>query len=283
MKATLSKNEIQSVLARRFGSFSKLREKVPTDTLSIGIREVDVLSNGLPRGGITEIVGQSSSGRTSLLLAALAQATSREEICALIDASDRFDPLSGVDASTEFERLLWIRCGDDVERAFKATDLVLQSGGFSLVVLDMADVAAQFARKIVSSWWYRFRRAIENTPTALMVISQVPCVRSCASLSLELKNNRPVWSITKPPAFEANGMALKANESGDLEQLAKNQPRLFLVSDLAQQHMSYDSLLTHTLLLHGTNVQVAQQKPIASEELKFRTYGANAATREVAP
>lgn len=280
MKAALSKTEIQSVLAKRFGSFSQPREKVPTDTLSTGVREVDVLSNGLPRGGITEVFGQSSSGRTSLLLAALAHATAREEICALIDTSDRFDPESAVDASTETERLLWIRCRDDVERAFKATDLVLQSGGFSLVVLDMADVAAQFARKIVSSWWYRFRRAIENTPTALMVISQVTCVRSCASLSLELKNNRPVWSITQSPAFEANGLALKANESDDLKQLAKSQPRLFLVSDLARQHRSYDFLLTHTFLFDGTSVQVAQRKPIASEEPRFRTYGVNAATRE---
>jgi len=36
------------------------------------------------------ICGPDCSGRTSLLLSALAAATRREEICALIDASDAF-------------------------------------------------------------------------------------------------------------------------------------------------------------------------------------------------
>lgn len=270
MKAALSKKEIESTLTKRFGAFSQPREKVPTNTLSTGVSEVDVLSNGLPRGAITEVFGPRSSGRTSLLLAALAHATSREEVCALIDTSNRFDPVSTVSTSTEVDRLLWIRCMNDLERAFKATDLVLQSGGFGLVVLDMADVAAQYARRIISSWWYRFRRAIENTPAALMVIGQVPSVRSCASLSLELKQKYPAWSNTTRSVFEANE---KANQNNDREQLAKSRPRLILVSDLAQQHKSYDSLLTHSLLFRGTNVQVARQKPIASESsARFKTH-----------
>jgi recA bacterial DNA recombination protein len=267
MKAALSKNEIESALAKRFGTFSPSREKFRQDTLSTGVKEIDLFSNGLPRGAITEVFGQRSSGRTSLLLAALSHATSHEEICALIDTSDRFDPASAAAASTELERLLWVCCKNDVERAFKATDLVLQSGGFGLIVLDMGDVAAQFARRIISSWWYRFRRAIEDTPAALMVISQAPCVRSCASLSLELKSSRPAWSNTKQ-----NG--LKANENNDREQLAKSPRRLFLVTDLPQ-HKSYNSLLTHSLVLQGADIQVGRRKPDASgRSARFKTHAA---------
>lgn len=270
MKAVLSKNEIEAALARRFGTASQPRPKGPTETLSSGITAVDLLSNGLPRGAITEVFGEKSSGRTSVLLAALAYATSHEEICALIDTNDRFDPSSGAGADTEFERLLWICCRDDVERAFRATDLVLQSGGFGLVVLDMADVAAQCARRIISAWWYRFRRAVENTPVAMVVISQVPCVRSCAALSLELKRTHPSWSNTRQPASESKDEAVKTTETGDRAQSATRQRRLFLVGGSAPEK-SYGSLLTHSVLLRGTDVQIARRKPIASEEPGFET------------
>lgn len=263
MKATLSKNEIESALARRFGTFIPPREHVLVETLSTGIREVDLLSKGLPRGAVTEVFGQRSSGRTSLMLAALSGATAREEVCALIDTSDRLDLVSARGANTEFERLLWIRCRNDVERAFRATDLVLQSGGFGLVVLDMADVSAQFARRIVSTWWYRFRRAIENTPAAFVVISQTPCVGSCASLSLELKKPNAEWSEWSDRKQLALGTRTNRTE------LVKRQPRLFLVSDLTQQS---HTVLTHAHLLCGSDVLVARRKPIASEEREFQTH-----------
>ena len=98
---------------------------------------------GLPRGAITEIHGTASSGRTSLLLSALAVATTQEETCALVDTSDTFDLLSAANARVDCDRLLWVRCSGSVERAFKATDLLLQSGGFGLVALNLADVEAK--------------------------------------------------------------------------------------------------------------------------------------------
>src|SRR5712691_10165388 len=224
MKAAILKKSIQSVLSSQLGK-SHWREKKDRETLATGITELDALSNGLPRGAITEITGASSSGRTSVLLSVLAQATWGDEACALIDMGDRFDPASAAYAGIALDRLLWIRCANNLERAFKATDLVLQSGGFGLVMLDMADVAAQYARRIVSSWWYRFRHAIEPTPTALVVISQMSCVRSCASLSLELNHDSRAWScITK--GFETMP-ALRV----DLPQRSENT-RLVLVNKL---------------------------------------------------
>jgi len=202
VRAASSKAEIASALARRFGSSLQARARFSFETLTTGIAEIDALSNGIPRSAITEITGATSSGRTSVLLSVLAGATRGDEVCALIDMGDRFDPGSAVQAGLALDRLLWIRCANNLERSFKATDLVLQSGGFGLIVLDMADVAAQVARRIVSSWWYRFRRAIEHTPTALVVISQTSCVRSCASLSLELKNKSLAWSCSTK-AFES--------------------------------------------------------------------------------
>jgi hypothetical protein len=194
LKLAISKAEIESELAERFGSALKLREKPAAELMSTGIAEVDRVIGGLPRGAITEVLGPPSSGRTSMLYSVLAAATARNEVCALVDTSDSFDATSSAVAGVDFDQLLWVRCASKVDHAIKATDLLLQSGGFGLIALDLGDVPHQQSRRIPLSWWFRFRRAIENTPSALLVISRDPNARSCASLVLELSRESVQWS-----------------------------------------------------------------------------------------
>ena len=193
MKAAVSKLELESDMASRFGDAFRLHEKSVVETLSSGIDEIDVLTGGLPRGSISEIFGPASSGRTSLMYSMLAYATAHEETCALVDTNDVFAPTIATDAGIDFDRLLWVRCAGNLEHAFKATDLLLHAGGFGLVILDLGDVAGKDARRSISSWWYRFRRTVEDRPTVLAVISEEACTRSCAALTLELKG-APEWS-----------------------------------------------------------------------------------------
>src|SRR6266853_5344415 len=89
---------------------SQLEVRPSPEMVSSGIREIDALTGGLPRGCLSEICGSASSGRTSVLLAALAAATRRGEVCALVDASDALDPTSAASAGIEMGRLLWVRC-----------------------------------------------------------------------------------------------------------------------------------------------------------------------------
>lgn len=194
MKLAISKAIIESELEQRFGSAFKLRERPAAEVMSTGIPEVDRITGGIPRGAITEILGPASSGRTSLLHSVMAVSTNRQEVCALVDSSDSFDTASAANAGSDFDWLLWIRCTSNVEHAIKATDLLLQSGGFGLVALDLGDIPAAQSRRIQLSWWFRFRRAIESTPTAMLVISRDPNARSCASLVLEMKRESALWS-----------------------------------------------------------------------------------------
>lgn len=194
MKLAVSKKEIELELERRFGSALKLRERPMAEVMSAGIPEVDRITGGIPRGAITEILGPASSGRTSLLHSVIAASTNRREVCALVDSSDSFDTASAANAGSDFDGLLWIRCASNIEHAIKATDLLLQSGGFGLVALDLGDVPAAQSRRIQLRWWFRFRRAIENTPTAMLVISREPNARSCASLLLEMSRESAFWS-----------------------------------------------------------------------------------------
>jgi hypothetical protein len=199
--------------------------------VSSGISAIDTLTGGLPRGCLTEICGPASSGRTTLLLAALASATRRGEFCAVVDASDALDPQSAAAAGAELERLLWVRCGEKtisknrssngcpisrasfarevgvssqtasdsdcinsrqpehcLEQVLRATDLLLESGGFGLIVLDLGDLPPQSARRIPLTTWFRFRRAVENKPTILLAIEQHPIAGSCSSLLVQLGN-----------------------------------------------------------------------------------------------
>ena len=194
MKLAYSKAEILEAELHEFGSAFKHRERPRVEVMSTGITEIDRLTGGLPRGAITEILGPASSGRTSLLHSALASSTIGQEVCALVDTSDSFDATSAALAGTDFDQLLWIRCGSIVDHAIKATDLLLQSGGFGLVALDLGDVPSAQSRRVQLSWWFRFKKAIENTPTALIIISQDPNARSCASLVLGLKREIEQWS-----------------------------------------------------------------------------------------
>src|SRR5246127_3334448 len=104
--------QLETALAGRVAAPFSYRDRKLVEMVSAGIPEIDALTGGLPRGGLTEICGPSSSGRTSVMLAALASATSRGEYCAVIDASDSLDPHSLAVAGVDLDRLLWVRCGE---------------------------------------------------------------------------------------------------------------------------------------------------------------------------
>jgi len=152
-----------------------------------GVHEVDAATGGLPRGCLTEIHGAASSGRTSLLLSVLAEATGREEACALVDAEDGFDPVRAAAAGVRLNRLLWVRCAHNAEHALKAADLLIQGGGFGLVVMDLGDTPVETARRISLTSWFRLRRAVENTPTVFLALARESNARTCASLTLECR------------------------------------------------------------------------------------------------
>src|SRR5579863_6439921 len=107
---------------------ARLAVRPAPEMVSSGIAAMDALAGGLPRGGLTEICGPASSGRTTVLLAALAAATRRGEFCAVVDASDALDPQSAAAAGVELERLLWVRCGENSPRRHPSAPLGAGSG-----------------------------------------------------------------------------------------------------------------------------------------------------------
>jgi len=167
----------------------KTRECLPT-----GLDSLDALTGGFPRGAISEILGPDSSGRTTLVHSLLAASTAQLEICAYVDTDDSFDPVSAATAGVALSQLVWIRCGHDAGRALKAADYLLHAGGFGVIVLDLCQISPRIWNRIPISYWYRFRRAIENTPTILALAEKEPIAKSCASLMLDLERKKTIWA-----------------------------------------------------------------------------------------
>jgi hypothetical protein len=136
------------------------------------------------------------------------------------------------------------------------------------VVLNLADVAAKCARRVVSSWWFRFRRALENTPTALIVITPIASVRSCARLVLAVNKETEVWR-------EAEAAALRndAKLINDRESAMTYARHLSLVTESTFKKQT-ESLLPHSRLFRGMCVRVNQERPTAwiGDPVRFSTH-----------
>src|SRR5579871_5817084 len=186
--------QIESALTGRVPSPFRQRETQATSTASVGIPVLDASTGGLPRGSLTELYGPVSSGKTSFLLSTLAGRTANAEVCALVDAQDAFDPQGAGAAGVRLERLLWVRCRG-VDPALRSVDLLLHAGGFGLIALDLSDTPARLVRQIPLHVWFRLRRAVERTPTILLVLSRESNAKTCASLVLRLEKEAAIWNL----------------------------------------------------------------------------------------
>lgn len=193
--------------------------------LSTGYPEIDdLLGGGVPRGRLSELVGRGSAGTTSLaqrLLAGVTTGEDRAALAAWVDLADAFDPTSASAAGVALHRLLWVR-PPDLVAAFAATELLLSTGGFALVVLDAtrlqggagmrsrdrrsAKGGIDKGRRMLTApqTWLRLARAAEQTRTALVVLgaSAGAAGRSgaggavagaAAGVRLEFSTERAVW------------------------------------------------------------------------------------------
>jgi hypothetical protein len=197
--------QIENSLERRFPAALTPVARTIRETAATGIPEVDhLLDGGLPVGAISEITGPVSSGRTSLALTFIARRTQEERVCAWVDAHDAFDSESAAANGVALRQLLWVRCKapastarpwarpdfsrrdfSRMDHALRATDLLLQAGGFAAIVLDLGSTAAEHAMRIPLATWFRFRQAADRTRCSLLVLAQQALAQSSAAVVLE--------------------------------------------------------------------------------------------------
>ncbi|MGB8886439.1 MAG: hypothetical protein WCC87_06920 [Candidatus Korobacteraceae bacterium] len=281
--ADMLRARLESSLGERLSSTLLLRERPAPLVVSTGVPALDTLTGGLPRGALSEIVGPASSGRTGVMLATLAEATRRQEICALVDASDSFDPGSAETVGIDLARLLWVRCGEraclpgrkeepsaalervgvstcagfafarSIEQVLKVTDLLLQGGGFGLVVLDLGDIPPESLRRVPLTSWFRFRRAVEPTATVLLLLEQQPWAKTCASLVVRLQREEVCARDSAPnpeSQVKTKSWQLPHTSIGRVHE-AETWKNPMDRED--QAHLPMNHVISHAALLRGMN------------------------------
>jgi recombination protein RecA len=78
-----------------------------------------------------------------------------------------------------------------LDQALRVTDLLLQAGGFSAIVLDMAGIASEFASRVPLATWFRYRAAAERTQSSFVMLTQHPCAKSSAGAVLRFDTAEP--------------------------------------------------------------------------------------------
>ncbi|MEO7713831.1 MAG: ATPase domain-containing protein [Gemmatimonadaceae bacterium] len=110
-----------------------------------GIAALDLVlpGGGLPRGRLTEIVGSTGSGKTTLVRAVVEATAAGRGWVAVIDAQRTLDARDWVHLGDADG--VWIIRPHDATRAAWCADILLRSGAFALVVLDGAPTLTKSA------------------------------------------------------------------------------------------------------------------------------------------
>ena len=128
---------------------------------------------------------ESLQGRNGVQKIMSSRSLQAEDVCQ--------EPVNGVN------RFAWKRGGKNkpwkiLEQALKVTDLLLHAGGWGVVFFDLGNVSWVDVRRIELSTWFRFRRAIENTPTILLLVGEDACAKSCSSVVLRCERKAENWN-----------------------------------------------------------------------------------------
>ena len=128
-------------IERQFGSGTVMRmgekrhEKIPAiPTGSLGL-DLALGIGGLPKGGIVEIYGPESSGKTTLTLEVIAQCQKMGGTAAFIDAEHALDPIYAEKLGVNVDELL-VSQPDTGEQALEVADIMVASGGIDILVID---------------------------------------------------------------------------------------------------------------------------------------------------
>ena len=148
-----------------------------------------LLGGGLARGRLTELVGRRSSGRFSVLLSALASATSCGEAAALVDRGSHLDPQAASEAGVRLERLLWAR-PRRVKEALAAAEMLL-SAGFPLVAVELG--LPPLTGSAPEAAWVRLARAAEVERAVLLLSTPYRLSGFAAGAVVKMTEPRFAW------------------------------------------------------------------------------------------
>lgn len=163
--------------------------------LATGEEAVDaLLGGGWPVGKVAELAGPASSGKTTLAAATAAAATARGELVLWVDGTGQFDAASVAAAGVRLEQLLLVRACHPGQ-AVRAVELVLEAGGFTVVVVDLGGEGVRgergSGRGERSRLALRLARAVEKAGVVGLVLTPEPWVGTWAGVQVAFSPAKP--------------------------------------------------------------------------------------------
>jgi recombination protein RecA len=185
-------SEAIKVIQKQFGSGAIMRldgsEVVEVDVIPTGSVALDVAlgCGGLPRGRIVEIYGPESSGKTTLMLHAIAEAQKGGGVCAFIDAEHALDTEYAKRLGVQLDDLL-VSQPDCGEQALEICDTLVRTGAIDLIVVDsvaaltpraeiegdMGDSHMGLQARLMSQALRKLTAVISKTKTIVVFINQL--------------------------------------------------------------------------------------------------------------
>lgn len=172
------------------GSIMRLGERpqfdasvIPTGAISL---DMALGVGGVPRGRITEIYGQESSGKTTLAYHIVAEAQKLGGVAAFVDAEHSVDAAYAARLGVDIDSLL-VSQPDTGEEALEIVDALVRSGAVDIVVLDsvaalvpkaeiegdMGDSHMGLQARLMSQAMRKIGGSLNKSNTAAIFINQI--------------------------------------------------------------------------------------------------------------
>ena len=184
----LALSQIEKQFGR--GAVVRLGEKprvqvavIPTGAIAL---DIALGVGGIPRGRITEIYGQESSGKTTLAYHVIAEAQKAGGIAAIVDAEHAVDAEYARNLGVDVDSLL-VSQPDTGEEALEIVDALVRSGAVDVVVVDsvaalvpkaeiegdMGDSHVGLQARLMSQALRKIGGSVSKTNTAAIFINQI--------------------------------------------------------------------------------------------------------------
>ena len=179
-------------IEKQFGEGSLMKlgkadiKQIPA--ISTGALSIDLALGigGIPKGRVVEIYGPESSGKTTLSLHVAAEAQKAGGVAAFIDAEHALDPVYAAALGVDIDELL-VSQPDTGEQALEIADMLIESGGVDIVVIDSvaalvpkAEIDGEMGQshvglqaRLMSQALRKLTGSINKTQTTVIFINQI--------------------------------------------------------------------------------------------------------------
>jgi recombination protein RecA len=172
------------------GALMKLSDGIVEDVEAISTGSVSldhaIGIGGVPKGRITEIFGQESSGKTTLALHIVANAQKQGGIAAFIDAEHAIDPAYAEKLGVNVDSL-YVSQPNNGEQALDIAELLVRSNAIDVIVIDsvaalvpkaelegeMGDTHVGLQARLMSQALRKLSGVIQKSKTCVIFINQV--------------------------------------------------------------------------------------------------------------